>query len=51
MLGLTVAGSAVGADLTLLVGYQYNSEFEVGDDNGDFLPENKAGWAVTHFDP
>ncbi len=24
---------------------------EVGDDNGDFLPENKVGWAVTRFDP
>ena len=24
---------------------------EVGSDNGEFLPENKAGWAVTHFDP
>lgn len=23
---------------------------EVGSDDGDFLPENKAGWAVTHFD-
>ena len=26
-------------------------EAEVGVDNGEFLPENKAGWAVTHFDP
>ena len=26
-------------------------EAEVGNDNGEFLPENKAGWAVTHFDP
>jgi arylsulfatase len=25
--------------------------FEVGSDNGEFLPENKAGWALTHFDP
>jgi arylsulfatase len=24
---------------------------EVGSDEGDFLPENKAGWAITHFDP
>ena len=24
---------------------------EVGIDNGAFLPENKEGWAVTHFDP
>ena len=24
---------------------------EVGEDNGSFLPENKAGWAVTKFDP
>ena len=24
---------------------------EVGSDNGEFLPENKAGWALTHFDP
>ena len=24
---------------------------EVGSDEGEFLPENKAGWAVTHFDP
>jgi len=24
---------------------------EVGNDNGEFLPENKEGWAVTHFDP
>jgi arylsulfatase len=24
---------------------------EVGADDGDFLPKNKAGWAVTHFDP
>jgi hypothetical protein len=23
---------------------------KVGADDGDFLPENKAGWAVTHFD-
>ncbi len=23
---------------------------EVGEDNGDFLPENKKGWAVTRFD-
>ena len=24
---------------------------EVGSDNGEFLPENKRGWALTHFDP
>ena len=24
---------------------------EVGDDNGGFLPENKAGWEITTFDP
>ena len=24
---------------------------EVGSDDGEFLPENKAGWAVTHFGP
>jgi arylsulfatase A-like enzyme len=24
---------------------------EVGSDNGEFLPDNKAGWALTHFDP
>ena len=24
---------------------------EVGSDEGDFLPDNKAGWAVTTFDP
>jgi arylsulfatase A-like enzyme len=24
---------------------------EVGDDDGSFLPENKAGWAITKFDP
>ena len=24
---------------------------EVGSDKGEFLPENKAGWAITHFDP
>ena len=24
---------------------------EVGSDDGEFLPENKAGWAVTRFDP
>lgn len=24
---------------------------EVGNDNGEFLPENREGWAVTHFDP
>ena len=24
---------------------------EVGIDNGEFLPENKRGWALTHFDP
>jgi arylsulfatase len=24
---------------------------EVGSDEGEFLPENKAGWVVTHFDP
>jgi len=24
---------------------------EVGSDKGEFLPENKAGWALTHFDP
>ena len=26
-------------------------EGEVGSDEGEFLPENKAGWAVTTFDP
>jgi hypothetical protein len=26
-------------------------EAEVGSDDGDFLPENKDGWAVTQFDP
>lgn len=26
-------------------------EAEVGSDEGEFLPENKAGWVVTHFDP
>jgi arylsulfatase len=26
-------------------------EAEVGDDDGSFLPENKAGWAITKFDP
>ena len=26
-------------------------EDEVGNDDGDFLPKNKAGWAITHFDP
>ena len=24
---------------------------EVGSDDGEFLPENKRGWALTHFDP
>lgn len=24
---------------------------EVGTDDGEFLPENKEGWAVTRFDP
>jgi arylsulfatase len=24
---------------------------EVGSDKGEFLPENKAGWAITHIDP
>ncbi len=24
---------------------------EVSSDNGEFLPENKRGWALTHFDP
>ena len=24
---------------------------EVVSDEGEFLPENKAGWVVTHFDP
>lgn len=24
---------------------------EVGSDEGEFLPENKAGWAITHFVP
>ena len=24
---------------------------EVGTDDGEFLPKNKAGWAVTRFDP
>ena len=24
---------------------------EVGSDEGDFLPENRAGWAIKHFDP
>lgn len=23
---------------------------EVGSDNGEFLPENKRGWALTHLD-
>ena len=26
-------------------------EAEVGSDEGEFLPENKAGWQVKHFDP
>jgi len=26
-------------------------DVEVGDDDGSFLPENKAGWAITKFDP
>ncbi len=26
-------------------------EHEVGSDNGDFLPDNKAGWAITNIDP
>jgi hypothetical protein len=26
-------------------------EEKVGNDNGDYLPENKAGWTVTHLDP
>ncbi len=26
-------------------------DVEVGSDDGEFLPENKAGWAVTRFDP
>ncbi len=24
---------------------------EVGSDEGEFLPENKAGWVITHLDP
>ncbi len=24
---------------------------EVSSDNGEFLPENKRGWVLTHFDP
>ncbi len=28
-----------------------NIASEVGNDEGEFLPENKAGWAITHFDP
>lgn len=24
---------------------------EVGSDEGDFLPDNKAGWVITHIDP
>jgi hypothetical protein len=26
-------------------------EDEVGNDDGDFLPENKDGWAMTRLDP
>jgi hypothetical protein len=26
-------------------------EAEVSSDNGEFLPENKCGWALTYLDP
>ena len=26
-------------------------EYEVGSDEGEFLPENKNGWAITNIDP
>jgi len=26
-------------------------ELEVGSDEGEFLPDNKNGWAVTNIDP
>ena len=40
-------------DLLLAMNQKLNNiiETEVGSDRGEFLPENKAGWAVTHFDP
>jgi hypothetical protein len=41
------------AEVLLAMNQKLNDviEAEVGSDNGEFLPENKAGWAVTHFDP
>jgi hypothetical protein len=41
------------AELLLAMNQKLNDviEAEVGSDNGEFLPENKKGWAVTRFDP
>ena len=43
----------VNSDLLLTMNRKLNAliESEVGSDKGEFLPENKAGWAVTHIDP
>ncbi len=38
-------------NLVLMPDHDSGLRAEVGSDEGDFLPENRAGWAVTHFDP
>ncbi len=52
MHNLAVDRSANG-ELLLAMNQKLNDVIgaEVGDDNGDFLPESKVGWAVTRFDP
>jgi hypothetical protein len=40
-------------DLLLAMNQKLNDVIaaEVGEDNGDFLPENKTGWVLTRLDP
>jgi len=46
------ADRTANAELLLAMNQKFNDliKAEVGSDNGEFLPENKAGWAVTQFD-
>ncbi len=44
---------SVNGELLLAMNQKLNDIIgaEVGSDNGEFLPENRRGWALTHFDP
>ena len=46
------ADRTANAELLLAMNQKFNDliKAEVGSDNGEFLPENKAGWAITQFD-